>query len=232
MEASLVSPMVVDDQFRLEGGHRPVSMESGSSDASSSVSSTVIDERSRLQEASPVSSTGSVWSDGVSDSGSVVASGHAGDGFSSSSDLGPLTLVGPEAAGDGSVSSLVAPASGSVSVPVGVGPVSSGSASMASVECSSPGFAENELIGAVTVAKPLAVSQAWFFGWLRAGVQHDEKLLAKLYVIVERRSRAKLDALSPDRSIEMLRMRKKLASMDDESRQAMATSWLSLQAQE
>ncbi|KAE8009038.1 hypothetical protein FH972_005496 [Carpinus fangiana] len=154
-------------------------------------------------------SVGFVWSDGVSDSSSVVASGHAGDGSSSSSDLGPLTLVGLEAVGDGSVSSLVVLASGSVSVPVGVGPVSSGSASMASVECSSPGFAENELIGAVRVAKLLAVS-----------ARKDST------------SRGKLDALSPDRTTEMLRMRKKLASMDDESRQAMATTWLSLQAQE
>ena len=42
-------------------------------------------------------------------------------------------------------------------------------------ECSSPGYAENDLIGAASAAKPLAVSarkdsQAWFFGWLRAGV--------------------------------------------------------------
>jgi hypothetical protein len=59
-------------------------------------------------------------------------------------------------------------------------------------------------------------------------VQHDEKLLAKLDVIVERTSRAKLDALSLDRSTEKLRMREKLASMNVESRQAMATSWLSL----
>jgi hypothetical protein len=98
-----------------------------------------------------------------------------------------------------------------------------------------PGFAEDELIGDVTVAKSLAVSarkdaQSWFFGWLRAGVQHDEKLLAKLDIIVERMSRTKLDALSPDCSMEMLQMREKLASMDVERRQAMATAWLSLQA--
>jgi hypothetical protein len=111
------------------------------------------------------------------------------------------------------------------------------SSSDISNECSSSGFAKNELIGDVTVAKSLAVSarkdsQAWFFGWLRAGVQHDEKLLAKLEVIVERTSRAKLDALSPDRSTEMLQMREKLASMDVERRQAMATAWLSVQAEE
>jgi Na+-transporting methylmalonyl-CoA/oxaloacetate decarboxylase gamma subunit len=32
--------------------------------------------------------------------------------------------------------------------------------------------------------------QAWFFGWLRAGVQHDERLLAKLEVIVKNSSLA------------------------------------------
>ena len=42
-------------------------------------------------------------------------------------------------------------------------------------ECLSLEFAEKELIGDVTVAKPRAFSarkdsQAWFFGWLRAGV--------------------------------------------------------------
>jgi hypothetical protein len=41
-------------------------------------------------------------------------------------------------------------------------------------------------------------------------VQHDEKLLAKLDVIVERTSRAKLNDLSLDRSTEMLRMWEKL----------------------
>jgi hypothetical protein len=69
---------------------------------SSNKSSMVIDEHSRFQEASSlVSSTGSVWSDGVSDFGFVLASGHAGDGYVSSSDHGPLTLVVPAAAGDG-----------------------------------------------------------------------------------------------------------------------------------
>jgi hypothetical protein len=59
-------------------------------------------------------------------------------------------------------------------------------------------------------------------------VQHDEKLLAKLDVIVKRTSRAKLDALSLDRTTEMLRKREKLTSIDVESRQVLATSWLSL----
>ena len=88
-EAALVSPMVVKEQVRLEGGRRLVVMVSSSSDASS----TVIDAQSHLQEASPVSSMGSVWSDGASDGpvfdfapdpDSISAFGHA-----------PLPLVVP-----------------------------------------------------------------------------------------------------------------------------------------
>jgi hypothetical protein len=99
-------------------------------------------------------------------------------------------------------------------------------------ECSSPGFAENENIGDVIVTKSLAVSarkdsQAWFFGWVRASVQHDEKLLAKLDVIEERSRRTKVDALSPNRTIEMMQMQEKLASMDAERVQALAFAWLS-----
>ncbi|KAE8076420.1 hypothetical protein FH972_015076 [Carpinus fangiana] len=103
----------------------------------------------------------------------------------------------------------------------------------------SPGYAESNLIGAATAAKLLAVStrkssledsHAWFFGWLRAGVQHDERLLAKLNVIVERTSSANLVALSSICSREMLRMQEELASLDVESRQALAISWPSLQA--
>jgi hypothetical protein len=60
-------------------------------------------------------------------------------------------------------------------------------------------------------------------------VQHDEMHLAKLEVIVERTSRTKLDALFRNRTSEMLRIQEKLASIDVESRQVMATSWLSLQ---
>jgi hypothetical protein len=111
------------------------------------------------------------------------------------------------------------------------------SSSDISDECLFLGSAENEIIGDVTVTKSLAVSarkdsQAWFFGWVRASVQHDEKLLAKLDVIEERTRRAKLDALSPDRTIEMLQMREKLASMDVEWGQALATAWLSVQGEE
>jgi hypothetical protein len=229
MQISLVSPRVVDEQFRLKGGRRPVAMVFGG-----------IEDQSRL--ASPVSSTGSVKSDGVSDTGSVVASGHAdegaaysssaGDGLASCASGSEDSLVGLANASDGSVPTIP---SGSVSVPIGEG--STGSISMVSVECKSPGFAKNELIGAVTVAKPLAVSarketQAWFIGWLRAGVQHDEKLLAKLDVIVKRTSRVKLDALYPDRTTDLLRKQEELASMDVESRQVVATSSLNLQAQE
>jgi hypothetical protein len=106
------------------------------------------------------------------------------------------------------------------------------SSSDISDECSSPGSAENETIGDVTVTKSLAVSarkdsQAWFFGWVRASVQHDEKLLAKLDVIEERSRRTKLDAFSPDRTIEMLQMQEKLVSMDVERGRALATAWLS-----
>jgi hypothetical protein len=67
---------------------------------------------------------------------------------------------------------------------------------------------------------------------LRAGLHHDEKLLAKLDVIVKRTSRAKLDVLSPDRTTDLLLMREELESMDVESRQVVAISWLNLQAQE
>jgi hypothetical protein len=152
MEVSLVSPRVVDEQFCLEGGRRLVTMVSGG-----------IEEQSWLQEALLMSSTGSVRSDDVSDAGSVVASGHADEGaiYSSFADDGLASctsgsedrLVGPADVGDGSVSAVP---SGSVSVPVGEG--STGSASMVSIECKSPGFAENELIGAVTVVKPFAIS--------------------------------------------------------------------------
>jgi hypothetical protein len=46
----------------------------------------------------------------------------------------------------------------------------------------SSGYAEFDLTMAATTAKPFddsarKYSQAWFFGWLRAGVQHDERLL-------------------------------------------------------
>jgi hypothetical protein len=147
---------------------------------------------------------------------------------SSHVDLGLARLVGPADAGDGPVSAVPP---GYVSVPVGEG--STGSASMVSVECKSTGSA----IGAVTEAKPLACSarketRAWFIGWLRAGLQHDEKLLAKLDVIVKRTSRVKLDVLSPDRTTDLLLMREELESMDVESRQVVAISWLNLQAQE
>jgi hypothetical protein len=106
------------------------------------------------------------------------------------------------------------------------------SSSDISEECSSPGSAENEIIGDVTVTKSLAVSvrkdsQAWFFGWVRANVQHDEKLLAKLDVIEERSRRTKLVAFSSDRTREMLQMQEKLVSMDVERGRALATVWLS-----
>jgi hypothetical protein len=64
------------------------------------------------------------------------------------------------------------------------------------------------------------------FGWLRAGVQHDERLLAKLEVIVEKMSRANLVVPSLDRSKDMLRMQEELASLDGVRRQDMATAWV------
>jgi hypothetical protein len=114
-----------------------------------------IDEQSWLQEASSVSSMGSVKSDGESDARSVVASGHADEGSIYSSSGSEDRLVGPMDAGDGFVSAVP---SGSVLVPVGEGSVYSKAASMVSVECTSLRLVENELIGAVTVAKPLAIS--------------------------------------------------------------------------
>jgi hypothetical protein len=80
-------------------------MVSGSADASS----TMIDAQSRLEKASSSASlTGSVCSDEgsgslrVSNSDSILASGHANDGSVSSSDHGPFTLVVLVAADDGS----------------------------------------------------------------------------------------------------------------------------------
>jgi hypothetical protein len=63
-------------------------------------------------------------------------------------------------------------------------------------------------------------------------VQDDEELLAKLDVIEERTRRAKLDALSVEQTLEMLQMREKLASMDVERGQALATAWLMVQDEE
>jgi hypothetical protein len=92
-------------------------------------------------------------------------------------------------------------------------------------------FAEFDLYGDATTAKPLDDSarkdtQAWFFGWLRAGVQHDERPLAKLDVIVKNTSRANLAVYSPDHSSDMLWMREELASLDAKRRQDMATTWV------
>ena len=57
-------------------------------------------------------------------------------------------------------------------------------------------------------------------------MQHDERLLAKLEVIVKNSSRANLAAPSLDRSTDMLRMREELASLDAVRRQDMATAWV------
>ena len=88
-----------------------------------------------------------------------------------------------------------------------------------------------DLSGDATTAKPFDVSarkdtQAWFFGWQRAGVQHDERLLAKLEVIVEKTSRANLAVPSPDHSMDMLQMQEELVSLDAARRQDMAIAWV------
>jgi hypothetical protein len=57
-------------------------------------------------------------------------------------------------------------------------------------------------------------------------VQHDERLLAKLEVIVEKTSRATQAVPFPYRSSGMLRMREELASLDAARRQDMAIAWV------
>jgi hypothetical protein len=106
-----------------------------------------------------------------------------------------------------------------------------GSLTLSAWSIGSSGHDELDLTGAATVASPLADSnrkalQAWFFGWLRAGVQHDERLLANLEAIVEKKSRASLAIPSLDRSMDMLRMQEELASLDDVRRQDLATAWV------
>jgi hypothetical protein len=107
----------------------------------------------------------------------------------------------------------------------------SGSSTVSALSTGSFGYAVLDLFGDAIAAKPFDVStrkdaQAWFFGWLRPGVQHDERLLAKLEVIVEKTSRANLVVPSPDRSSDMLRMREELASLDAARRQDMAIAWV------
>jgi hypothetical protein len=237
---ALVSPVVDEEQVRFEGGRRSTSVASP-----------------------PESSTGSVWSDGVS--------GHSGDGSGPSSP--PLTVMGPieclspgsdafspgldeqgdlskksssgESVEDGcirylSVTSVQASEGSSfappdLSVTSDLSPECSCS-SDTSEEGASSGSAENDLFGEVTESKTLADSaredsRAWFLGWVRASVQDDEELLTKLDVIEERTRHAKLDAISVDQ-LEMLQMREKLASMDIERGQALATAWLMVQDEE
>jgi hypothetical protein len=105
----------------------------------------------------------------------------------------------------------------------------SGSSTVSVLSTRSSGYVESS--EAATATNPLADSarkdlQAWFFGWLRAGVQHHERLLAKLEVIVENTSRANLVAPSLDHSMDILRMWEELASLDDARRQDMATAWV------
>jgi hypothetical protein len=215
-----------------------------------------VDELSRPSEEaeSSLTVTGSLLvpssrfaSDDPADDGSSTVSAvdgsstavPVGDGFVA--DTGsPGSAVAISAAGDGFVSAVgdeVAPGL-CVSLPDSIFPGVMDSPRWDSVstsaeecssgydtsdESSSPGFAENDL---------RKESQAWFFGWVRDCVQHDEKLLAKLDFVVERMSRAKLDPLAPDHSSVMLQTREKLASLDAETRQALAIAWLSVQDEE
>jgi hypothetical protein len=179
--------------------------------SSSTVSgySTVFDEQSFRSEVSgsssmviglpSVSSTSSVWTD---DDGSSTESTDDGSSTVVSATLKPVLSTGSaessmESADDGS---LTESADG-------------GSSTLEPVL--SIGFVESDSFGDATEEKPLDDSfrkdmQAWFFGWLRAGVQHDKKLLAKLEVIVENSSRANLAVPSPARPTDILRMQEKL----------------------
>jgi hypothetical protein len=162
--------------------------------------------------------------------GSDVADSDAGDG---------ITLVADDEVGS-SIPSIASEGSSfappNLSVTSDLSPECSCS-SDTSEEGASSGSAENDLFGEVTELKTLADSaredsRAWFFGWVRASVQDDEELLAKLDVIEERTRRAKLDALSVEQTLEMLQMQEKLASMDVERGQALATAWLMVQDEE
>jgi hypothetical protein len=237
---ALVSPVVDEEQVRLEGGRRSTSVASP-----------------------PESSTGSVWSDGVSGHsgdgsgpssppltvmGPIECLSPGSDAFSpgldEQGDLSKKSSSG-ESVEDGcvrylSVTSVQASEGSSfappdLSVTSDLSPECSCS-SDTSEEGASSGSAENDLFGEVTESKTLAdsareESRAWFLGWVRASVQDDEELLAKLDVIEERTRHAKLDAISVDQ-LEMLQMREKLASMDIERGQALATAWLMVQDEE
>jgi hypothetical protein len=99
-----------------------------------------------------------------------------------------------------------------------------GSSTVSTFSTMSSGYAKFDLTGAADSARK--DSQAWFFGWLRAGVQHDERLLAKLEVIVENTSHANPVVPSLDRSKDMLLMQEELASLGVARRQDMAIAWV------
>jgi hypothetical protein len=217
-----VSSMGVNEQIHSEvfeeQSHRPEV--TGSLSMMSSYS-TVFDEQSLRSEVSgssltvtsllSVSLTSSVWTD--DDGSSTVVFGT----------LEPVLSIGfaeslTKFADDGSSTEAADDGSSTV-VPVTLEPVLS------------TGFAESDCFGDATAEKPLDDSfrkdmQAWFFGWLRAAVQHDKKLLAKLEVIVENTSRANLAIPPPARSTNMLRMREKLESFDAARMQDMAIVWV------
>jgi hypothetical protein len=170
--------------------------------------------------------------------GSDVADSEAGDGITlvAGDEVGPST---PSIASEGST---FAPPDLSVSSDQARWVAETASpeclcSSDTSEEGESSGSAENDLVGDVSESKSFADSaredsQAWFFGWVRASVQDDEELLAKLDVIEERTRRTKLDALPVEHPLELLQMREKLASMDVERGQALATAWLMVQDEE
>jgi hypothetical protein len=137
--------------------------------------------------------------------------------------LGPLTGC----AEDGSAGLAAMWLTGSVGcVDAGSSGGSTGSAFSDCVDPADDGSAG--FSGDATAVKPLddfarKDTQSWFFGWPRVGVQHDERLLAKLEVIVKNSSHANLVVPSPDRSTDML---EELASLDAVRRQDLATAWV------
>jgi hypothetical protein len=201
MPAGLLFPamLAVSVAGSISGEVDELSRPSEEAESSLTVTGSLLVPSSRFASDDPVD-------DGSSTVSAVDGSSTAvpvGDGFVA--DTGsPGNAVAISAAGDGFVSAFgdeVAPGL-CVSLPDSIFPGVMDSPRWDSVstsaeECSSgydtsdenssPWFAENDL---------RKESQARFFGWVRDCVQHDEKLLAKLDVVVERTTRAKLDPLS------------------------------------
>jgi hypothetical protein len=161
-----------------------------------------------------------------------------------SADDGSSTMVPATTGSAGSFGSALSPESDGLSGFDGLSALLTGSNGLAGSDglsallTGSNGFAGSALStgsygfsGIATAAKPFDDSarkdmQAWFFGWLRTGVQHDERLLAKLEVIIENTRRANQAVPFPDLSKDMLQMREELASLDAVWRQEMAIAWV------